>query len=569
VISVKASTFTKGSFYLGLIVTNLEVDFAPNDVNILSTVYQDVPTNLTGISHTGVWNYNTDVVINPTYTNCALGTVNNLGTANIKIKDINSTQTNGTRITNWRQVSIACTLSGGYVAIFDNNGVLQYYRNTDGQIDLPVEATGEWTWKWRKYGYNEVTGSFTVNNQVATVFTISPVSIPDIAITEVNSVTVASYTTLENTDKLADYLMYYATTQDGMAYPVLRQKTTTNVELKSPITTLDISDSNSLFTFNGTLLSIKAGSFTKGTTFAGIIVTGTIVVDFSPTLISITGDVSQNTPANITSVTHTGNWVYDTDVVVNPTFTSCTLGTVSNIGTAIINIRDINSTQTDGTNVTHWISTTITPTLQDGYLAVYDNTGTRQYYTNSDAPILLSSSATGTWSWKWRKYGYNEVTGTFIVNNQIGGDNVISPVAIPNVKVVDTLQNVSAYSELDTQQKIYDWYQYLGTSSNGINYAYDLDIQSGVLVSTGNKAITIQTTGASAGTYNGTAYVIKATTISGQKISTGGAFTLTDTTPIYPIQLAGASGTSNWLKIVLTANQYALLNGTTYITSNQ
>jgi len=136
-----------------------------------------------------------------------------------------------------------------------------------------------------------------------------------------------------------------------------------------------------------------------------------------------------------------------------------------------------------------------------------------------------------------------------------------------NPKVVANLATVSAYTSLDTQQKVYDYFQYYGTLSAGIPYAYDLDIQSNVLVSTGNKNITFQTTG-SVGTYDGSAYVIKASTISGTKISTGGSITLTGTTPVYPIQFVGSAGTSNWLKIDLTANQYALMDGTTYLSGD-
>jgi len=136
-----------------------------------------------------------------------------------------------------------------------------------------------------------------------------------------------------------------------------------------------------------------------------------------------------------------------------------------------------------------------------------------------------------------------------------------------NPKVVDTLVNVSAYTELNTQQKVYDWFQYYGTTNAGIHYAYDLDIQSNVLVSTGNKAITFVTTG-DVGVYDGSTYTINASTISGQKILTGGVITLGTTTPVYPILFTGSAGTSNWLKITLTANQYALIDNTTHVSSN-
>jgi len=123
---------------------------------------------------------------------------------------------------------------------------------------------------------------------------------------------------------------------------------------------------------------------------------------------------------------------------------------------------------------------------------------------------------------------------------------------------------VVAYTELNTQQKVYDFFNYFGTSSTGIDYAYDLAIQSNVLVSLGNKNISFASTG-DVGTYNGTAYAIKASQISGIKISTGGTITLNDTTPVYPIQFASSTGTSNWLKIDLATNQYALLNNTVHI----
>jgi len=136
-----------------------------------------------------------------------------------------------------------------------------------------------------------------------------------------------------------------------------------------------------------------------------------------------------------------------------------------------------------------------------------------------------------------------------------------------NPKVFDTLQNVITYTELDTQQKVYDWFNYFGTIEAGIQYAYDLDIQVGALISTGNKNITFTTVG-NVGSYNGTTYSIKATTIAGQKISTGGVITLGTVTPIYPIQFSSISGTSNWLKIDLTSGQVALLDGVAFINAD-
>jgi len=137
-----------------------------------------------------------------------------------------------------------------------------------------------------------------------------------------------------------------------------------------------------------------------------------------------------------------------------------------------------------------------------------------------------------------------------------------------NPKVVANLATVSAYTELDTQQKVYDWFQFYGTTSAGILYSYDFDIQVGVLISTGNKNITFTTVG-DVGSYNGTAYTIKASTISGVKISTGGTINLGTTQPVYPLLFTSSSGTSNWLKITLASGQVALIDGSTYVTSSQ
>lgn len=62
--------------------------------------------------------------------------------------------------------------------------------------------------------------------------------------------------------------------------------------------------------------------------------------------IQVTGNVNQNTPTNITNI-NVSTLAYNTNTDITVTFTNCILGTVTNAGTGIVTIVNINSTIAD------------------------------------------------------------------------------------------------------------------------------------------------------------------------------------------------------------------------------
>lgn len=98
---------------------------------------------------------------------------------------------------------------------------------------------------------------------------------------------------------------------------------------------------------------------------------------------SITANVTQSTPVDMTGVTITGHLTYNTDVAKTVTLTNCTItGTVSNAGTGAIRVLLVNSTLgSAGTNVSQLRKKTITKS--DGAsFNIYARYGTTGAYTN-------------------------------------------------------------------------------------------------------------------------------------------------------------------------------------------
>jgi hypothetical protein len=196
-----------------------------SNLNINANIIQTIPTNLTGIymlSSTNTLAYNTNTPIEVEYTNCTMVGVKNDGTAIITIKRTNSTVTESdAEIVTYAPTLINLTLQGGYIALYDDNSNRQYYQNTDGTIVLPANATGTWSYKVARYGYQLISGTFNVNPALGGIIDISPNYIPDTFINELNITTVSAYTDLNTVAKIHDYLSYYLTTSTGIDYGIL------------------------------------------------------------------------------------------------------------------------------------------------------------------------------------------------------------------------------------------------------------------------------------------------------------------------------------------------------------
>lgn len=191
--------------------------------------------------------------------------------------------------------------------------------------------------------------------------------------TSTNTITVTASSTL---DDLYDALKAFkcTATQANLEYPTLSTQPVTasgtslvtamNVTVNSGVTLSSGTKFKNLttsgtFTNTGTLLTSIHGSVTT---------TGTLASGSS-----VTGNLVQATPTNLTGVNITGNLNFNTNTDVTVTFTDCTVtGTISNTGTGIVKVVKAGTTPwlTAGTNVSNIAYATIT-TNDDLALSTY------------------------------------------------------------------------------------------------------------------------------------------------------------------------------------------------------
>ena len=437
-------------------------------IAIFGNVTQSNPTDLTSVSITGTLAYNTATTAQFTFTNSTLGAVTNSGTGIVTVKRINSTLTAGTNVVAYLPTTITFALNGGRIRVLNHLGVEQFNQTADGTFELPVSATGTWSYKIAKYGSKVIENTFSIDG---TTKAITPAYIPDSLIVDTLA-NVQAYAILETTQKIYDYYSFYLSTAAGILV-------TKSVTLSGALLNLGAySLSNASFGVIGSVIGINT------TIISGVnVITTSVQTGVSPTY-----------PQVITDVSTTSNW---------------------------LNL-----------------------TLNGGRIRIVNDVGVTKFNQTTGGTILLPSDSTGTWTYKVVKYGSQPIFSSFNIDGTI---KIITPSYIPDTLVFDTLSSVSAYTALDTTQKIYDYYSFYLASSSGITQAKSV---------TGPPALL------DLGAYNLTAGAISvsATTIAtgsgsinGINVTTTGS--ISAISPAYPQQLASSSGTTNWLKVALTSGQ--------------
>jgi len=433
---------------------------------------------------------------------------------------------------------ITLTLQDGYIAIYNDSGIQQYYQNTDGTIELPYSATGTWSYKIARYGYKLITGTFTIDRTIGGTVTINAPSsyIADTNISATQT-SVSAYNIFSSTQNIYDYLSYYRTTSAGLGYGDLNQYAST-LDLGSKNIILDPSAAQS-FTYDGTTFSLK-GNVLSG---AQITTTGNTYLSGSSYLTNIVfnSNIYYTTVASLTSLATTGTIHYNTNTPFNIIYTNCTVNAVQNDGSATINIKRINSTITTATDpeIQNYTPTYISLTLQSGYIAIYNDSGIQQYYQNTDGTIELPYSATGTWSYKIARYGYKLITGTFTINRTTGGTVAITPTYVQDVNIADSLVSVSAYNTFSTTQNIYDYLSYYRTTSAGLGYG-DLNSYTNSL-DVGSNNIILFDAAIPSFSYDGSTFIFNSTSLSGASIKTNGTVTISGNSGISNISVAASA----------------------------
>lgn len=158
----------------------------------------------------------------------------------------------------------------------------------------------------------------------------------------------------------------------------------------------NLTQSDPFSTTNGLSFVSTATLVVTGTLTAGNIIGNVTLSGALSSGVSITGNVAQATPTNLTGVTITGNLTFNTNTPITVTLTNCTItGTVSNAGSATVTITKVNTTLgTVGTLVTAQQFATISaPNLLSGSrVRVYNNTNSVELFNGVLASAGFSQS---------------------------------------------------------------------------------------------------------------------------------------------------------------------------------
>lgn len=331
---------------------------------------------------------------------------------------------------------------------------------------------------------------------------------------------VSALNTIRNLDELYDAASYWTLTNPTLTSYV--DLFTSNGEL------LDFGSKNLIINNFGAALTylsatdtiiLDAANLSGGNNFSSIKTTGTVTLSTGViSYLDINANIVQNTPTSLSGVymlNSANTYTYNTNTATEVEFKDCNVYGLQNNGTAIVTIKKTGTTtitESDAEIVTY-APTLINLTLQGGYVALYDNTSTRQYYQNTDGTIVLPAAATGTWTYKVARYGYELVAGSFNVNQSTGGTIEINPSYVPDTFITEQDATiVAAYTDLNTTAKIHDYISYIRTTSAGIDYG-TLHTQSfGTL--TFNHDLTLDATAASVFDYSGGVITLKSSSIT-------------------------------------------------------
>lgn len=121
-----------------------------------------------------------------------------------------------------------------------------------------------------------------------------------------------------------------------------------NLCLLANLTQADPFSTTNGLSFISTYTLIVTGTLTAGNVIGNVTLSGALSSG-----VSITGNVAQATPTNLTGVTINGNLTFSTNTPITVTLTDCNVtGTISNSGSATVTITKVNTTiGTVGTNV--------------------------------------------------------------------------------------------------------------------------------------------------------------------------------------------------------------------------
>lgn len=289
--------------------------------------------------------------------------------------------------------------AGSVAVVLNNSGTVVASQASSGTSWAPsllrrtcVGATvtdnaTSWTFGFKKYGYDPYGGAILPTTySLGTAGSADNVSFGGAVLQSVDAgVTLSqananALTALSSTNNLYDAVINWSALSVVNAqypsissYPVVISGTTVDFESRSlaidsaAVSAITINTATNLVTAKASTLAgtskittISAasisvasstavsanlvGAITSAGTLSGRITGNVITTGTLASGVNITGNVTQNTPVNMTGVTINGNLTYNTNSPITITLTGCTItGTISNSGTGIVTIRNSGS----------------------------------------------------------------------------------------------------------------------------------------------------------------------------------------------------------------------------------
>ena len=221
---------------------------------------------------------------------------------------------------------------------------------------------------------------------------------------------VAALTSCANLDDVYDAATYSAVVSGATAgaYTVIAQADGSELDFGSNSVTIN-NGAASAFSYAGSTATVKSAALTSGAKFLSMSA-ASFTMTTPVTNTTLTGNVSQATPTNLTGVTIDGNLTYNTNTPITVTFTDCDVtGTISNSGSGLVKVVKAGSTpwMTGGSNVNVIANVTVTAS---GGLAlstyILKNGATDLGWVAQDAARPLEIEETDTFSIYAIAYGY-------------------------------------------------------------------------------------------------------------------------------------------------------------------
>ena len=246
-------------------------------------------------------------------------------------------------------------------------------------------------------------------------------------------------------------------------------------------------------TTNGLSFVSAATLVVTGTLTAGNVIGNVTLSGALSSGVSITGNVAQATPTDLTGVTITGNLTFNTNTPITVTLTNCTIsGTVSNTGSATVTITKVNTTLgTLGARVTaQQFATVSAPNLLAGsrvrlynttdnvemFNDVLASTGFSQsfvYTANKNITLTATYVSGVTAKLGLSASGIFTATGATFLNSQ-ADDTVYNSYAINGSAVTGFTADYAqddvnlTVSTSFTAANLYAWWIYNQTTEDGI-----------------------------------------------------------------------------------------------------